>query len=108
MEFVGWLSSAILIATIATQVHKQWKERSSVGVSRWLFVGQTAASLGFTVYSAMVRNWVCVVTNSIMLASAIVGWVILWRNKRHDARRRAAAAPGEAHSPGARVSSASA
>lgn len=99
MEIVGWLSSAILIATIATQVHKQWKERSAKGVSRWLFVGQTAASLGFTIYSAMVHNWVFVVTNAIMLASAIVGWIILWRNKRSEAR---------GHSPGARVSSASA
>jgi uncharacterized protein with PQ loop repeat len=98
MEIIGWLSSAILVVTIATQVHKQWKDRTSEGVSRWLFVGQTAASLGFTVYSAMVRNWVFVVTNAMMLAAAIMGWVILWRNKRQEAGY---------HSLGARVSSAS-
>lgn len=85
-EAVGWLSSLILIATIGRQVFKAWKSRSVEGVSSWLFVGQTAASTGFTIYSALVRNWVFVVTNAVMLISAIVGWVIFRRNCRELAR----------------------
>ena len=33
--------------TIAKQVYKQWHEGTSEGVSKWLFLGQIAASVGF-------------------------------------------------------------
>lgn len=92
-ELVGWLSSAVLVATLAKQVHKQWKEGSSEGVSRWLFVGQVAASTGFTIYSALVGNPVFVVTNAILLASAVTGLVIVIRHRRRD-RRAADRSPG--------------
>ena len=78
-EAVGWLSSLILLSTLSQQIWKQWRERSSRGVSKWLFVGQTAASLGFTLYSWLVHNWVFVVTNSLILVSAIVGCVMSYR-----------------------------
>jgi MtN3 and saliva related transmembrane protein len=81
-DLIGWTSSAILIATIAQQVWKQWKERSAKGVSKWLFLGQVAASLGFTVYSAMKRDWVFVCTNSLMVVNALVGYLILRHNRR--------------------------
>lgn len=90
-ELLGWLSSAILVATILKQVHKQWREGSSEGVSRWLFVGQIAASTGFTVYSALVGNAVFVVTNAILLASAVTGLVIVLRHRRRA--RRAGTSP---------------
>jgi uncharacterized protein with PQ loop repeat len=86
VELVGWTSSAILLATLVRQVVKQWREGSSEGVSRWLFVGQTAASLGFTIYSALVRNWVFVVTNALILLNAIVGVLIVRRHRRQQAR----------------------
>jgi hypothetical protein len=70
-------------------VHKQWREDSSAGVSRWLFVGQVAASSGFTVYSVLVGNPVFVVTNAILLASALAGLLIVLRHRR---RARAGAA----------------
>ncbi len=89
-DVVGWASSAILVVTIAKQVHKQWSEGRSEGVSRWLFVGQTAASAGFTVYSVLVRNWVFVVTNALLLANGLLGFVIVLRQRRR-ARARAAA-----------------
>jgi MtN3 and saliva related transmembrane protein len=90
-ELLGWLSSAILVATIAKQVYKQWKEGSSEGVSRWLFVGQIAASAGFTVYSGLVGNPVFVVTNAMLLASAVTGLVIVLRHRRRS--RRAGTSP---------------
>lgn len=89
VELLGWLSSAILLATLVRQVLKQWREGSSEGVSRWLFVGQIAASVGFTAYSALVGNWVFVVTNALILCDAIVGLVIVLHH-----RRRARARPG--------------
>jgi uncharacterized protein with PQ loop repeat len=87
-EMLGWASSFILVLTIAKQVLKQWREDQSAGVSRWLFVGQLAASLGFTIYSWLVANWVFVVTNALMLANALVGLFIVLRHRRR-ARRRA-------------------
>jgi MtN3 and saliva related transmembrane protein len=82
VELVGWLSSAILLATLARQVLKQWREGTSEGVSRWLFLGQTAASAGFTAYSFLVRNWVFVVTNALILVNAILGVLIVRRHRR--------------------------
>jgi uncharacterized protein with PQ loop repeat len=94
-EVIGWLSSFILVLTIGKQVHKQWKSGSSEGVSKWLFLGQITASTGFTVYSVLVGNWVFVVTNALMLVSAIVGVLIIFQHRRAERRgyRRAAAQP---------------
>ena len=85
-EAVGWVSSLILVLTIAKQVYKQWQEGSSEGVSKWLFVGQMAASLGFTVYSWLVSNWVFVVTNAVMLLNGLLGLLIVLRHRRRERR----------------------
>jgi MtN3 and saliva related transmembrane protein len=50
-ELIGWVSATILLATIGRQVYSQSRHRSSQGVSRWLFVGQIMASVGFIIYS---------------------------------------------------------
>jgi uncharacterized protein with PQ loop repeat len=81
-EAVGWVSSLILVLTIAKQVYKQWQEGSSEGVSKWLFVGQMAASLGFTVYSWLVGNWVFVVTNAVMLLNGLLGLLIVLHHRK--------------------------
>lgn len=83
VEAVGWTSSAILVFTIARQVFKQWHEGTSEGVSTWLFVGQLAASTGFLAYSILVRNWVFVVTNALMVVNALLGYAItVWHRRR--------------------------
>jgi MtN3 and saliva related transmembrane protein len=81
---LGWASSVILILTIATQIAKQWRDHSSAGVSTWLFVGQLAASVGFTIYSLLVCNWVFAVTNGIMILNALIGYGITVRYKRRS------------------------
>jgi len=85
-EVIGWLSSFILVLTIGKQVHKQWKSGSSQGVSKWLFIGQITASVGFTLYSVLVGNWVFVVTNALLLLSAIIGGIIVLRHRRAERR----------------------
>lgn len=84
IEVIGWASSLILVITIAKQVHKQWRDRTSAGVSTWLFVGQLAASVGFTIYSLLVRNWVFAVTNGIMVVNGLLGYAITARHKKND------------------------
>ena len=84
VEAIGWVSSLILVLTIAKQVYKQWQEGSSEGVSKWLFVGQMAASLGFTVYSWLVSNWVFVVTNAVMVVNGLLGLFIVLRHRRRE------------------------
>ena len=86
VDAVGWASSVILLATIAKQIHKQWRARSSEGVSKWLFVGQSTASFGFTVYSWLVHNWVFVVTNALLLVAGIAGFVITLHFRRIASR----------------------
>ena len=75
------MSSAILLATLIRQVFTQWKSREVSGVSRWLFIGQVTASVGFTVYSVLLGNWVYAVSNIAILV-AIVGEGIYIRSKR--------------------------
>ena len=85
-DAIGWAAACVLLTTIGRQVYTQWRDRSSQGVSHWLFVGQMAASLGFVVYSALLRNWVFVVTNVLMLATAVVGQWLFLRNQAHATR----------------------
>ena len=87
-EALGWISSGILVMTIAKQVYKQWKEGSSEGVSKWLFIGQMSASLGFTIYSWMVQNWVFVATNAVMLLNGLAGLLIVMHHRRREAARQ--------------------
>lgn len=86
-ELIGWTSSAVLVATIAKQVHTQWRSGSSKGVSNWLFIGQLCASGGFLVYSVLVHSWVFVVTNALMVCNALAGYAVV-RIHRRRARRR--------------------
>jgi MtN3 and saliva related transmembrane protein len=86
-DLVGWLSAGVLILTISRQVYKQYKSRSTAGVSHWLFIGQVAASTGFVIYSALVDNWVFVVANAFILLTALVGQLIYMRNRRLEEGR---------------------
>jgi MtN3 and saliva related transmembrane protein len=83
-ELIGWCSSFILVLTIGKQVYKQWQEGTSEGVSKWLFIGQMSASLGFTIYSWLVNNWVFVVTNSVMLMSGVIGLGIVLHHRKRE------------------------
>ena len=78
IEIIGWASSAILLATLIVQIHKQWKLGTHKGVSKWLFIGQLAASAGFATYSIGTGNVVFIVTNSLLLISAIFGIYIYY------------------------------
>jgi MtN3 and saliva related transmembrane protein len=81
-DLIGWAASGILLLTLLRQVYNQWKFKQAQGVSRWLFVGQITASLGFAVYSWLLHNWVFLVTNLALLVTALAGEVIYLRNRR--------------------------
>lgn len=84
VDLIGWLASAVLLATLARQIAKQW--RGDDTLSRWLFVGQCAASAGFVLYSVLLGNWVFTVTNACLLLTAILGWAIHRRRRRGSGR----------------------
>ncbi|MCW7537840.1 hypothetical protein OOT46_08260 [Aquabacterium sp. A7-Y] len=83
-ELIGWLSASVLLWTIFHQVRKQYLSGDSSGVSSWLFIGQSAASLGFSIYSALLQNWVFLFVNLALLCSALAGQAIYWRNTRRQ------------------------
>lgn len=90
-EIIGWISSAILFLTVSKQIYKQWQEGTSEGVSKWLFIGQIAASAGFAVYSWLVGNWVFIFTNSMMVLNGLVGFFInLYLKKREKSNESSA------------------
>jgi MtN3 and saliva related transmembrane protein len=68
------------------QVYTQWRTHTDAGVSHWLFIGQVTASIGFTLYSVLVKNWVFIVSNVAILGTAVVGQCIYVHNK--SARRK--------------------
>jgi MtN3 and saliva related transmembrane protein len=82
VDWIGWAASAILLATLIRQVYTQWREHSTKGVSRWLFIGQLTASTGFLIYSFLLDNWVFVFTNAALLVTALVGQWIYSRNAK--------------------------
>lgn len=86
-DIIGWIAALILLLTISRQVYTEWRDRTTRGLSKWLFAGQLAASFGFIVYSWLDKNWVFVVTNAAMLVTAGIGQWIYFRNKRMEKRR---------------------
>jgi MtN3 and saliva related transmembrane protein len=82
IEIIGWVSSFILLLTLIRQVKKQWEEKNSEGVSKWLFIGQLVASSGFTVYSYLVSNWVFTFTNLLLTINNIIGIYIYFRYRK--------------------------
>lgn len=86
---VGYASSLLLLVTISQQITRQWKSGTSKGVSVWLFVGQLVASIGFTVYSALIENMLFVVTNSALAVAAVVGLgIVLYHRRRESGSAR--------------------
>lgn len=85
-QAVGWIAALLLLLTMMRQVWSQWTSGAVGGVSRWLFVGQCAASAAFTWYSVLVDNAVFVATNAMMLVNALVGLLIDRRNRHRQQR----------------------
>lgn len=81
-DIVGWAASAVLLVTLGRQIYTQSRDSNAAGVSHWLFAGQMLASTGFIVYSALLGNWVFIVTNSLILLTAVIGQVVMWRKRR--------------------------
>ena len=82
VELIGWGSSLILLATLLRQGYTQWRTRATSGVSKWLFAGQCAASVGYIWYSVALHNWVYVSSNIAILGTAILGQWLYQRNRR--------------------------
>lgn len=95
VEVIGWLSSLVLLLTLGGQVWKQWQARSVEGVSWLLFAGQIAASTGFVVYSVLLGNAVFIVTNLLILATAVAGQLVYRYKARRDAQRPGASCATE-------------
>jgi MtN3 and saliva related transmembrane protein len=84
VDVIGWVSSIVLVITLGWQVRRQWISRESRGVSTWLFVGQLAASVGFSTYSFLLENWVFLTTNLLLVVNALIGQWVTLRNRRHS------------------------
>lgn len=72
-DAIGWASSLILLLTLIKQVHKQWKDGKTEGVSGLFFIGQFLSSIGFTIYSFLLENWVFTFTNAVLVINNILG-----------------------------------
>ncbi|MBI3545146.1 MAG: hypothetical protein HY081_00920 [Gammaproteobacteria bacterium] len=83
-ESIGWSAAFILLLTLGRQVYTEWRDRSTRGLSKWLFIGQLAASTGFIVYSWLLASWVFVVTNVLILITAAIGQWVYLRNKQRE------------------------
>ena len=84
-DWIGAASGLVLLCSLGAQCWKEWRERTTRGVSALFFVGQIITSVGFIIYSALLRNWVFIATNAAILCSALAGQGILWFNRRRRA-----------------------
>lgn len=90
-DVLGLIATAILVATLTGQTVKQWREGATRGIARWFFLGQVSASLCFIAYSLLIHSTLFAVTNTLVLLSALAGYVVLRLNRRRALRK--------AHSP---------
>jgi uncharacterized protein with PQ loop repeat len=88
IEWIGWLSSFTLLLTVGVQLRKQWREQTAEGVSKWLFIGQVLAEVGFVAYSVLLKNWVFAFTNFVLLVENLVGVFMVLRYRRKRAREK--------------------
>lgn len=84
-DLLGWAATAVLIATLSRQIYKQHQAGSTEAVSTWLFIGQITASVLFISYSALMGSTVFIVTNSLLLVTAVVGQILAVRRRRQSA-----------------------
>lgn len=84
IDAIGWLASAVLVATVLRQVSKQWRERSNAGVSKWLFAGQVTASVLFLVYSYLLGNKIFMLSNGMLILASVAGQLLYLRNRARD------------------------
>lgn len=82
VDLLGWAATAVLVATLWRQIWKQWRADDAQAVSTWLFIGQMTASVLFIAYSIALHSGVFVVTNSLVLATAIAGQCMAWMKRR--------------------------
>ncbi|HXG95012.1 MAG TPA: PQ-loop domain-containing transporter [Blastocatellia bacterium] len=79
MEWLGWTAAIILVVTLFAQVRKNLKEKRLKGVNPMLYYGQAIASLCFTIYSISIGSIIFVITNSLVLLSAMIGIYLVHR-----------------------------
>ncbi len=82
---VGAASSLILLLSLSSQVWWQYRDRITRGVSRGFFIGQVMSSAGFILYSASIGSWLFVLTNTLILTSAVAGCLVVRFNRRRVA-----------------------
>lgn len=80
-NLIGWAATIVLLVTLVRQIVKQASDDASDGVSSWLFIGQITASILFVIYSWLVDNIVFVVTNCLILLTAVVGQIVVRKKK---------------------------
>ena len=78
---IGWASSFILLITVIIQIRRQWQTGSNKGVSKWLFIGQLTASVGFLIFSILTKNLVFTITNAMLTLGNLGGIVIFFKNR---------------------------
>ena len=81
-QALGWAAAAVLVATIGSQVYKQWHDHTSKGVSLWLFAGQIVANSLFLAYAAATGDLVFMVANGLLLVTSLIGLGIKWKHHR--------------------------
>ena len=80
-QAIGWAAATVLVLTIGSQVYKQWHDRTSKGVSLWLFLGQITANSLFLTYAAITGDLVFMVANGLLLVTSLLGLTIKLRHR---------------------------
>ena len=88
-QAIGWTAAVVLVLTIGSQVYKQWHDKTSRGVSLWLFLGQITANSLFLTYAAITGDVVFMVANALLLVTSLLGLTIKLRHRAAGERSAA-------------------
>ena len=82
IDAIGWTAAVVLLATIGPAgLHRIRRDKTSKLVYRdGCSSGQCAASSLFVIYSWLLSNWVFVITNLMLLVTALIGHAVYRRN----------------------------
>jgi MtN3 and saliva related transmembrane protein len=90
INWIAWLAAVILLTTIGRRVYTQWKTRSTAGISKWLFIGQVAGSVGFEIFSCLLHNWVFLVSNVAFIDDSCSWPMAVFAQQKAESSSRAA------------------
>ncbi len=72
VDILGYTAGAITSLTFLPQVIKTWKDKSAKDISMNMFLIAATNEVMWIVYGVLLKNWVIIATNSVVLIMSLI------------------------------------